>query len=293
MTSPGGGNWYHNGFFNFSVDDDRSAMYPVAAIRPLDSGDRASCEFLWDMPKAWVRVRFMVVPGKQPLLCSITQMPKTAVVPKLRVRLVAYPSGYYGNGNRVIVTPTREVRTGTKTALDPATEWSWIMYDEKRDLGIEDSAGGAGGLTVPEFVGSMNLDVGSYGVSWNLEAKDKELRFAFWGSQDVRNAVLVPKLQAQFAPTLADLKALDFTPLRLQPKGMADLQAEFDKLFRETPGSDRDRQAYAALLAQLQQLRPQISADQVNLQAETDYLATLDKLDQLLWKVRMDWVFAD
>ena len=29
------------------------------------------------------------------------------------------------------------------------------------------------------------------------------------------------------------------------------------------------------------------------LEAENDYTATLDKLDQLLWKVRMDWVFAD
>ena len=293
MTSPGGGNWYHNGFFNFAVDGDQSRMYPVAAIRALDSGERASAEFLWDMPKAWVRVRFMVIPGQRPLFGAITQIPKAGAAPKLRVRLVAYPAGYFKDGGRVIVTPTRTLKTGDKVDLDPATEWSWIMYDEKRDLHVEGSVGGAGGLTVPDLVGTVKLDVGAYGVSWDLEAKGNELRFAFWGSQEQTNAELQTKLAAQFAPALADLRALDFTPLKLQPPGLAQLQAEFAKLFAETKGSEGSRKAYEALLGELQALRAQIGGGQVNLQAENGYLGVLDKLDQLLWKVRMDWIFAD
>ena len=293
MASPGGGNWYSNGFFNFAVDRDQSRMYPVAAVRPLDTGARASAEFLWDMPKAWVRVRFMVVPGRAPLFCAITQMPKAGATPKLRVRLVAYPAGYFHDGNRAIVTPTRTLKTGAKADLDPAAEWSWIMHDEKRDFHVENSVGGAAGLTAPDLVGSLKLDVGAYGVSWELEAKGNELRFAFWGSQELRNADLLAKLPPQFAPALADLQALDFTPLRLQPRGLAHLQAEFSKLFGETKGSEASRQTYETLLKQLDALRGQIGNAQVNLQAENDYLGVLDKLDGLLWKVRMDWIFAD
>jgi hypothetical protein len=293
MTGPGSANWYDNGFFNFSVDDDRSVDYPVKAIRALDSGSRASCEFLWDMPKAWVRVRFMVVPGKQPLFCSLTETPKTATVPKLRARLVAYPSGYFTDGGRVSITPLRTLHSGQKVTLDAAREWSWIFYDERRDLGMMGSGGGAGGITAPDLVAQSTLDTGMYGCTWQLEAKGRELRFAFWGGQDLSNAALVPNLQAKFAPALADLEALDFTPQRLQPQGLADLQAEFDKLFRETSGTDEARKTYETLFARLQQLRGQIGSDQVNLPAEDEYLSALDKLDQLLWKVRMDWVFAD
>ena len=293
MTSPGGGNWYHNGFLNFAVDGDSSRSFPVTAIRALDSGERASVELLWDMPQAWVRVRFMVVPGQRPLFCALTQYPKAGATPKLSAHLVAYPAGYFRDGGRVIVTPTRTLKTGDKVDLDPATEWSWIMYDERRDWRVSGSVGGAGGLAVPDLVGGLKLDVGAYGVTWNVQAKGNELRFAFWGSQEVANADLLTKLQPQFAPALADLRALDFTPLRLRAQGLAPLQAEFDKIFRETRGNDKDRATYAALVAQLQQLLAQTSGGQVNLQAENEALATLDKLEQLLWKVGMDWIFAD
>ncbi len=293
MTSPGGGNWYHNGFFNFAVDDDQSRVFPVTAVRPLDSGARASAEFLWELPRAWVRVRFMVVPGKRPLFCSLTQIPRAGATPKLRARLVAYPSGYFKDGGRVIVTPKRTLKTGDKVDLDPAAEWSWLMYDERRDLQVQGSVGGAAGLTAPDLVSALKLDVTTYGVVWEVEAKANELRFAFWGSQDLRNADLLAQLPPQFAPALAALQALDFTPLRLQPQGLAQLQAEFGQLFAGTPGSEASRQAYEALLKQLDALRGQIGGAQVNLQAENDYLGTLDKLDGLLWKARMDWVFAD
>ncbi len=293
MTSPGGGNWYRNGFFNFAIDDAQSRMYPVQAVRALDSGERASVEFLWDMPQAWARVQFMILADRLPLFCRIVQIPKTETVPKLRVRLVAYPAGYFHDGQRVIVTPTRQLKTGQQASLDPASEWAWIMYDERRDLGVEGSVGGAGGLTCPELVASIRLDVGSYGVAWEIEAKDKELRFAFWGTQELPNAALVPKLQAQFAPTLAELRKLDFTPRRLQPQGLAQLQAELDRLFTEIKAPETERSSCAQLLAQAKQLQSQLSGETVNLAAEEQLLSVLDKLEQLLWKVRMDWIFAD
>jgi len=293
MTSPGGGNWYHNGFFNFAVDGDSSCSFPLTAIRALDHGERASVELLWDMPQAWVRVRFLVVPGQRPLFCALTQYPKAGAAPKLSAHLVAYPAGYFKDGGRVIVTPTRTLKTGDKVDLDPATEWSWIMYDERRDWRVSGSVGGAGGLSVPELVGGLKLSVGAYGVTWDVQAKGNELRFAFWGSQEVANADLPARLQPQFAPALANLRALDFTPLRLRAQGLAPLQAEFDKIFRETRDNDKDRATYAALVAQLRQLLAQAGGGQVNLQAENEALAALDKLERLLWKVRMDWIFAD
>jgi len=293
MTSPGGGNWYHNGFFNFAIDDAQSRMYPVQAVRALDSGERASVEFLWDMPQAWARVQFMILPDRAPLFCRIRLIPKTEALPKLYVRLVAYPSGYFRNGQRVILTPVRRLETGQQAFLDPASEWAWIMYDERRDLGVEGSVGGAGGLTCPELVAGIRLDVGSYGVAWDIEAKDKELRFAFWGTQELPNAALVPKLQAQFAPTREELRKLDFTPRRLQPQGLAQLQAELDRLFSEIKAPEIERSSYAQLLAQAKQLQSQLGGENVNLAAEEQLLSVLDKLEQLLWKVRMDWIFAD
>lgn len=46
-------------------------------------------------------------------------------------------------------------------------------------------------------------------------------------------------------------------------------------------------------MARLEALRPRLQADAVDITAEEEYLATLDRLDALLWDLRMEWVFSD
>ena len=297
MTSPCGANWYHNGFFNFSLDGEAGANYAVKAVRALDQGERGSCEFVWELPAAWVRVRFMVVPGKEPLFCSITSHPKSEHVPVLKVSLVAYPSGYFHQGQRVAVTAAGTYRTPARVDLDPAREWWVVFYDEKYDLGVEGGSGGAAGLTDPDLVGKAALNVGSYPLLWTVEAKPggRELRFAFWNGLNRRNADLLPYMQPRFEPALADLRALDFRPLRYREEALEPLRREFEKLLAETTGPTAAQAAetYREAMARLEALRPRLQADAVDITAEEEYLATLDRLDALLWDLRMEWVFSD
>jgi len=301
MTQPGGAGWYGNGFFNFALDDQAGANCAVRAIRALDSGPRGSCEFLWELPQAWVRVRFVVVPGKLPLFCSISQVPKTEKVSRLKVRLVAYPSGYYQSGQRVGLTDHRSVKTPGRADLDPASESSLILYDDKYDLGVEGGIGGCAALAAPGYVGESKIDIGGYGCTWELTARPggQELRFAFYNGLGRKNADLIPYLRGRFAGDLKDLAVLDFRPLRLQAAGLDSLKSEFGKLLAETKDADAEKAAFETALSHLDSLRPRVPSgpevrlDKVDLQAEDDFLKTLDDLDGLLWKLRMKWVFSD
>lgn len=297
MTSPAGFNWYHNGFFNFSLDGEPGRNYPVKVVRALDQGDRGSCEFVWEMPTAWVRVRFMVIPGEEPLFCAISAYPKGDHVPTLTVSLVAYPSGYFHQGQRVVVTAAGTYKTPAHVELDVAREWWLVFYDEKYDLGVEGGGGGAGGLTDPNFVGQARLEVTNYPVTWTVSAKpgERELRFAFWNGLNRRNAQLLAYLQPRFEPALATLHALDFRPLRYREEFLDPLKREFERLFAETPAPSvaKAAETYRQAIARLEALRPRLDADTVDVAAEEEYLATLDRLDALLWDVRMEWIFSD
>lgn len=295
MLSPGGGNWYQNGFFNFALDDTLGRNYAVKAVRAVDSGERASVEFVWELPQAWVRVRFLVVPGKDPLFCSLRQYPKTDHVPRLKASLVCYPSGYFHRGDRAAVTPLRTLSVGARVDLSPTDEWSLILYDRKYDLGVDGGIGGCGAITVPAPVGRAKLELGSYGCTWTVEGRPgaKELRFAFWAGLKKKNTDLVPSLTNRFPATLRDLRQLDFRPLRFRQDHVARIKAEFERLQRETPGSRPEAAAFRATLAALDRLRDRVTGPAPDLQAEDDYLATLKRLENLLWQLRMKWVFSD
>ncbi len=295
MMGPEGENWYQNGFLNFSLDGQQGRNFAIKSVRALDSGSRGSCEFLWELPQAWVRVRFMVIPGQEPLYCSVRQMPKGDKAPLLRVGATCYPSKYAHSAPRVGLTPLQSVKAPKKVQLDPAKEWWVIFYDEKYDLGVEGAVGGCGAIAAPGLVGSAELNVGSYGCTWTLAARPggRELRFAFWSGLRRKNAELIPYLRGQFPATLKRLEGLDFAVQRFREEGLAALRAEFRKYLAETPGSGEERQAFDTALAKLNVLRPRISGDKINLQAEEEYLTTLEQLDSLLWKLKMRWLFAD
>lgn len=295
MMSPGGGNWYSNGFFNFAIGDDEGRNFAVRTIRALDSGERASCEFVWELPEAWVRVRFMALPDVQPLLCSIIQLPKGEDAPVMRVRLVCYPGGYFKNGRRVGHTPLREMDVGTKADLDPAAEWTMALYDRVYDLNVSGSSGGCGAIALPEYVGAASVEIGSYACKWTLETPPggSELRFAFWDGLRLPNAELVPYLEGQFEAAAPILRDLDFTPLRYDPGVVAGIAEQFNRLLAETKGADEERQAFQETSAQILQLRERMAAQVTDLAAEDEYIAALDRLEELLWQLRMKWVFSD
>ena len=295
MMEPAGGGWYFNGFFNFSVDDQPGNTYPLQALRVLDKGPRGSVEFVWDLPAAVVRVRFLVIPGQRPLYCSIAMSPKTDRVPVLKVRLVAYPSGYFNDGQRVATGPVRTLKTPSKTALDPAKETWLALYDEKYDAGVLGGSGGCGAAVLPQGVGQSSVELSSYPAVWELQSAPgaTELRLAFWNGLGLKNAELVPCLKSECDAALKTLAALDFRPQRLQESFLAPLKAEYEKMLAETPDSQADRRQYEAALAKLTDLRQRATAPQPDLQAEEDYFKAADGLEQALWQLRMKWVFAD
>lgn len=295
MMSPGGGNWYSNGFFNFALDAEQGRDYAIKSVRALDSGERASCEFVWELPQAWVRVRFMALPDHRPLLCSIVQVPKTEEIPTLRVRLSCYPSGYFKDGHRVGLTAATTVKSTGEADLDPEAEWWIILYDDKYDLGVQDGTGGCAAITAPELLGASRAEMTSYGCSWELQAQPggKELRFAFWDGLKLKNAELVPALKPEFQPTLTTLREVDFRPLRLGEGVVTKLKAEFEKLLPEVNEAQEEEAAFRAGVVRLEQLRPRATGDEVDLAAEDEYLSALDELESLLWQLRMKWVFSD
>ena len=295
MTGPDHANWYSNGFFNFSVGEHEGRNFAQHRICALDCGERGMSEFLWELPNAWVRVRFIVVPGQEPLYCSIVQVPKGDKVDVLKVRLACYPSCYAKNGARVCLTPVRAIKAPTKATLDPAKEASIVFYDEQNDLGVGRASGGCGGLVLGDAVGASELDVTTYGCQWKLSAKPgvKEMRFAFWSGLKKKNADLIPYLREQFPVAQERLRALDFHALKLRAEHFAKLSTEFEQMLKETPDAKPEAAQFAATAKKLDALSAQLSTGQVDIKAEDAYLDTVDKLEALLWKVRMKWVFAD
>ena len=295
MMSPGGGNWYHNGFFNFSVGEHEGRDFAVQRIRALDSGERGLCEFLWELPNAWVRVRPMVIPGDEPLYCSIRQVPKGEETAPLKVRLACYPSCYAKDAPRIGLTAQRTVKASNTADLDPMKEPSVIFYDERHDLGVGNGVGGCGALALPELVAASHLDVGGYGCFWEVTAKPggKELRFVFWAGLQRKNSDLAPYLRQRFPAGEAKLRDLDFTPQRMLPEHIARVRAEMEKILKETPNTDREAQKFANALERLAALRGGTLGQQVDMAAEDEYLKVVDEIEALLWEVRMKWVFAD
>ncbi len=295
MMGPDAANWYSNGFFNFSVGAYEGRNFAQRRICALDSGERGMSEFLWELPNAWVRVRFIVVPGQEPLYASIVQVPKGDKVDVLKVWLSCYPSCYAKNGARVGLTPVRAIKAPAKATLDPARESAIIFYDEQNDLGVGSAAGGCGGLVLGDGVARSELNVTRYGSHWELWAKPggKEMRFAFWSGLHKKNADLIPYLRAQFPIARERLRALDLHARKLRPEYFAKLRREFDQMIKETPSAQPEATQFAATAAQLDALRAQLKTGQVNIKAEDAYLDTIERLTALLWQVRMKWVFAD
>jgi len=295
MMGPDSANWYFNGFFNFSVGRYQGRNFAQRRICALDTGERGLSEFLWELPNAWVRVRFIVVPGQEPLYCSIMQAPKGDKVDTLKVQLACYPSCYAKNGSRVCLTPTRAIKAPAKAALDPAHESSIIFYDEQNDQGVGRAVGGCGGLVLADGVARSELNVTPYGCHWELWAKPggKEMRFAFWSGLKKKNADLIPYLRERFPIARERLAALDFHALKLRPEHFVKLRREFEQMLKETPGAQPEATQFTATAARLDALRAQLKTGQVNIQAEDAYLDTIDKLTALLWQVRMKWVFAE
>ena len=295
MMSPGGGNWYQNGFFNFSVGKHEGRNFAVRRIRELDSGERASCEFVWELPSAWVRVRFMVVPGELPLYCSIRQVPKTDQIEVLKVRLACYPSAYVKNGPRAAATSQRTVKALQKATLDPAKEHAVVLYDEQHDLGVGNGVGGCGGLALPEMVGISRLEMGGYGCFWEVAAKPdgRELRFAFWAGLRKRNAELIPYLTQAFPQAEQRLRALDFRAQRMSDELLTKLQTEFVAMCKETPDTQSDERQFAVMVQRARELQVRAVPGRIDVEAENAYLKEVDEIEKLLWQVRMKWVFAD
>jgi hypothetical protein len=295
MTSPGGGNWYHNGFFNFAVGEAEGRNFAIRRVRALDSGERASCEFVWELPQAWVRVVFLVVPGQFPLFCSIREYPKGNEAAALKVRLACYPGGYFRDGSRVALTARQEIKVGKVADLDPRAEPWLILYDERYDKDVEGSVGGCGGLALPEPVAKSTVETGSYGCWWRIEAKEgeKELRFAFWSGLGMKNEELIPHLKSQFAAAEKELETLDFRPLRFGGSFLANLKTEFDRLLRETKDANTEAEAFKSIEERIGELWPRVQGEEVDLGAEDDYLMALNDLEKLLWQLRMKWVFSD
>lgn len=295
MTAPNAANWYFNGFLDFFLDNVAGRNYAIKAVRALDNGPRASCEFVWELPPAWVRVRFMVVPGWAPLFCSVRQYPKGKEVPRLRVRLSCYPSGYFRDGARVAVTPKRTVQAGAKADLDPAAEWWVILYDKVYDLGVSGGVGGCGAALVPEGVATSRLTITSYGCFWEISAQqgERELRIALWDGLNKPNAELVAALKPQFAPAMDFLRRIDFTPLRLRPEAVHELKAQFWKYAAETPECDKEKKAFEQAMKRLEQLRARLGGGVDDVEAEQEMLKAIEAAEKLLWQVKMKWVFAD
>ncbi len=295
MTAPNSANWYSNGFFNFSLDNTSGRNYPIKAVRALDSGGRqASCEFVWELPQAWVRVRFLVIAGHWPLFCSIRQFPKTDKVPTLKVTLYCYPSGYFHDGMRAVTTAKRTIRAVNKVQLDPAQEWWAVFYDENYDLGVNNGVGGCAAIALPDTIATSSLEVTHYPCIWRLTAKPgaKEMRFAFWDGLDKKNAELMAAVKPQLQRELQTLRDADFSPLRLRQAALDALRSEFNRYAAQTPGVDAEKRQFNALVSKLAELRQRMTGV-VDIAAEKEYLSTMDKLEELVWQVKMKWIFAD
>ena len=206
MYRPTTCNWYSQGFFDVLVDGESLRDY-LATIKPIRRGGPDACwSATWQTSKGVVRVFFALRGGDDKLLMHI-EWETTAPPESVELKLLCYPSFFYGEKDRWIGTATRDVQHTQKVELGLDAE-PWVFYCD-RGKPRDHLYGACALMCVPGEVTGATVDVQAY-PNWTIlrfKPDAGQATVALWDFTNVGdNETNLRYLRQSGEPILADLK---------------------------------------------------------------------------------------
>lgn len=240
MPHPTGANWYAGGFFDLQINGESIGSIPLHSLTGRSVGDRGYLDFVFDTPAAVVRLRFVGLAGRDALYTQLLLEPKVEIK-ALRVNLRCYPSGFINNGDRHVLTPTRDLAQGEKADLDLATEYWLLYYDKLYDEGYTSPTARGEGPCAVLWPGTqaagVSFTVGGYGIDTNLVLKPqlRDFRFVFFDFKGLKNEAAQTALQQRGAGLLQELTTFTFTDTTVANWPLARKQEELQQALARVP----------------------------------------------------------
>ncbi len=299
MTQPSGCNWYAGGFFDLRINGQSIGPTLIHSLTGRASGNRGTVDFVFDTPRAVVRVRFVAKAGGDCLFAQVLLEPKVEIK-SLRLVTRCYPSGFISNADRHVLTTTRDLAQGERAELDVGSEYWTLYYDSIFDAGyVAPARSGVGScamLWVPGQTEKAGFTVERYGISTGFDLKPdlRDLRFAFFDYAGTKNEAAKADLRGRAKPLLAELTSFAFTDPGLANWPLPQKQAEFKRVLAAVPAEKEAIALYERwgreLATQLKLIR---TGSAGAIMAEADAARTIAKWERGLPALKLQALLND
>ena len=293
MDAPSLCNWYHSGFLWVFLDGEDAGTAPLSSMNVSEMGDRGIVDMVWHHPKATVRVRFVAYPGKDALYAEIAIEP-TVPLTRSEVRMRCYPCYFTTHNKRVgarrIQTPNGLVKEGENQVL-PAAQHTWALYyDEVFDVAKGEGEGPCALAFAPDGVQTIQHVPGGYAVdtTLSLAPETRVLRVAFWDFRGRTNSDALARLTEAAADTLADMKALDFTPQAIRSFDPLALRTLLERTASIASLEPALKERVRTALAHLQNgTNDETGQDSRSIARQESVLLALSTYETLVWDIKL------
>ena len=119
MTGPSQPNFYWQGFFRWTFDDESLHTRPAQTRVIRESGQDGMIEYTWDTPVVRATLRFAMVSGSDKLLMFGSYQPKQPVE-NVRLQLAIYPATFEQPRSRRVTTALGTREPGVTVDVDLA-----------------------------------------------------------------------------------------------------------------------------------------------------------------------------
>jgi hypothetical protein len=244
MSKPADANWYGGGFFDLKLNGQSLGTRMVKVFAGRSTGDRGYVDYVFDVPQAIVRLRFLVLAGGDCLYLQVLLDPREELQ-RVDVSLRCYPCGYIQGPSRRVLTATRELKSGARAAFDLAQE-SWANYYDSSVAQGPAHEGSCSVLWPPGQTCAGSVTVGSYSVDtdFQLDPARRDLRFIFFDHTGASHADAQAGLKARAPALLQELAALDFADATVVNWPLAEKQAQTATLLAALPEGQRPAARY-------------------------------------------------
>lgn len=289
MSKPVDANWYGGGFLDLKLNGETIGNRMVQVFAGRAMGDRGYVDYVFDTPQAIVRLRFVGLVGSDGLYTQVLVEPKVELK-QISVALRCYPAGFINGPSRQVLTPTRDLLSGTRSSLNLEQEW-WLSYfDITRGLG-DPVNGPCAVMWVPSQMQEAVVNVGGYSVDTVLQLKPnlRDFRFIFFDHTGRTNTEVQAELRERAPQLLQELATLDFADASVLNWSLAEKLAETRKLLAGLPEGSKQLPRYEQWGRELEEQIKQVkgSGQTGAILAEAKALKTIMNWDQSLPELRL------
>ena len=292
MPEPSSGNWYWGGFIKVMVNGSDALRYTLSDMRPLESGTRGSFQAIWAHPDAIVRLRVVMLPGSNHVLCDLSWRPQPdRTVKTVGMVLRCFPSFFtaakHRQGERHCQTPRIDLKQVQTLQIVPDKDTYLYYYDAIFDKATGEGEGPCAAIVASEAVDGGKVDIGDYPVDTTMRLKPEagHVRFALYDFVGLTNAEAEGYLKAQAAVDLAQLQETDFRPAQVREMDIDKFRAESAKLLADAADDGKAfKPQIEEVLAKIAVLKAK--ADAGDWQAEAEMAQLLQGSETLFWRLR-------